>query len=55
VGRFASPFAFEPFCGLADSAQITAEGVDLPTNAPGIGFELNRAVQQCFGTAFADL
>ena len=51
-GMEVNPFAFQPFCGLADATQISSEGVDLPV-VPGIGFELNRAVWQCFQTVFA--
>src|SRR5262249_7313455 len=53
-GAEVNPLAFHPFCGLADSTLITAAGVDLP-NAPGIGFELNRAVWQSFEGAFAGI
>jgi L-alanine-DL-glutamate epimerase-like enolase superfamily enzyme len=48
-GAEVNPLAFQPFCGLSDSTQIMAGSVDLP-DAPGIGFELNRAVWQCFHT-----
>src|SRR5262245_21992084 len=49
-----NPFAYQPFCGLTDTTETTSDGVDLPS-APGIGFELNRALWQCFKRAFSEL
>jgi len=46
-GAEVNPFAFGPFSGLADDTCVAEGRADLP-EAPGIGFELNRAVWKTF-------
>lgn len=48
-----NPFAFHPFCGLADGTKIAAGLADLPQE-PGIGFELSNDIWRAFRAAFSD-
>jgi len=50
-GAEVNPFAFGPFSGLADDTRVAEGRVGLP-EAPGIGFELNRAVWKTFTDNF---
>jgi D(-)-tartrate dehydratase len=50
-GAEVNPFAFHPFCGLADGTRIEAGAAALP-QAPGIGFEMNDAIRRAFETVF---
>jgi L-alanine-DL-glutamate epimerase-like enolase superfamily enzyme len=50
-GAEVNPFAFHPFCGLADTTKIAAGRAELP-DAPGIGFELNNELWTAFRRAF---
>ncbi|MEW9305695.1 enolase C-terminal domain-like protein [Labrys neptuniae] len=47
-GAEITPFAFQPFSGLADDSVI-AEGYASLPQAEGIGFEANTALKQLFG------
>ena len=42
-GAELNPFAFQPFCGMAEGGRIVDGMADLP-QAPGIGFEAHVGV-----------
>ncbi|EDZ99339.1 Mandelate racemase/muconate lactonizing protein [Burkholderia sp. H160] len=50
-GAEVSPFAFQPFRGLADGARVEAGMAGVP-EVPGIGFETHREAWQAFREAF---
>ncbi|WP_087688514.1 enolase C-terminal domain-like protein [Pandoraea sp. PE-S2R-1] len=46
-GAEVTPFAFAPFCGLAEGLPVMQGHTGVP-QAPGIGFETNPAIRQAF-------
>ena len=53
-GAELNPFAFQPFCGMAEGGRIVDGMADLP-QAPGIGFEAHVGVAALLRRVFPDL